>query len=129
VLAPRYIRCWDTGVAEPALHALDTGSQVSGLQWCPAEKELISSHGYSQNSICIWRWPTLLPVAELTGHRGRVLHLSMSPDGTTAVSAAADETLRFWRLAAIGGGSGCTTPEPQPGLSPGCPGLQQSSIR
>ena len=36
-------------------------------------------------------------VAELTGHTSRVLHLAQSPDGTTVVSAAADETLRFWR--------------------------------
>jgi len=36
-------------------------------------------------------------VAELTGHTSRVLHLAQSPDGTTMVSAAADETLRFWR--------------------------------
>ena len=26
----------------------------------------------------------------------RVLHMALSPDGTTVVSAAADETLRFW---------------------------------
>ena len=36
-------------------------------------------------------------VAEMTGHTSRVLHLAQSPDGTTVVSAAADETLRFWR--------------------------------
>jgi len=26
-----------------------------------------------------------------------VLHMAQSPDGTTVVSAAADETLRFWK--------------------------------
>lgn len=36
-------------------------------------------------------------VAEFTGHTSRVLHLAQSPDGTTVCSAAADETLRFWR--------------------------------
>ena len=35
--------------------------------------------------------------AELTGHQARVLHMAQSPDGTTVVSAAADETLRFWK--------------------------------
>mmetsp|Transcript_6569 Transcript_6569/g.20523 ORF Transcript_6569/g.20523 Transcript_6569/m.20523 type:complete len:493 (+) Transcript_6569:76-1554(+) len=129
--ADRFIRCWDTGSAEPALHAVDTGSQVSGLQWCPLQKELVSSHGYSQNSVRVWRWPQLLPVAELTGHRGRVLHLTMSPDGSTAVSAAADETLRFWRLSSPGdgGGHGRAPPDQRQGLSIGCPRLQQSSIR
>ena len=37
-------------------------------------------------------------MTELTGHQSRVLHLAMSPDGNTVVSAAADETLRFWRV-------------------------------
>ncbi len=31
------------------------------------------------------------------GHTARVLHLAMSPDGSTVVSAAADETLRLWK--------------------------------
>jgi len=34
----------------------------------------------------------------MLGHQSRVLHLSLSPDGQTVVSAAADETLRFWRV-------------------------------
>ena len=36
--------------------------------------------------------------AELTGHSSRVLHMAMSPDGTTVCSAAGDETLRFWKI-------------------------------
>ena len=36
------------------------------------------------------------------GHTARVLHLAQSPDGETVVSAAADETLRFWSI--FGGG-------------------------
>lgn len=34
----------------------------------------------------------------MSGHTARVLHLAQSPDGTTVCSAAADETLRFWRV-------------------------------
>lgn len=41
---------------------------------------------------CVW-----LQVAEMTGHMSRVLHLAQSPDGVTVCSAAADETLRFWK--------------------------------
>jgi cell division cycle 20, cofactor of APC complex len=37
-------------------------------------------------------------VKELTGHTKRVLHMAQSPDGQTVVSAAADETLRFWNI-------------------------------
>lgn len=32
-----------------------------------------------------------------SGHTARILNLTMSPDGTTVASVAADETLRLWR--------------------------------
>ena len=37
----------------------------------------------------------MVRVAELRGHTSRVLQ---SPDGTTIATAAADETLRFWKI-------------------------------
>ena len=39
----------------------------------------------------------MVKTAELSGHESRVLHMAMSPDGETIVSAAGDETLRFWK--------------------------------
>jgi len=35
------------------------------------------------------------------GHTDRVLHMAMSPDGTSVVSGAADETLRLWNCFAV----------------------------
>jgi WD40 repeat protein len=40
----------------------------------------------------------MVKVKELTGHTSRVLHLAQSPDGHTVVSAAPDETIRFWNV-------------------------------
>lgn len=37
-------------------------------------------------------------IATLTGHTYRVLYLAMSPDGSTIVTGAGDETLRFWNI-------------------------------
>lgn len=37
-------------------------------------------------------------VCELRGHTSRVLHTALSPCGTIVASAAADETLRFWKV-------------------------------
>ena len=88
-----------------AINAVDTRSQVCALQWSQHDKELVSSHGYSHNQLILWKYPSMVKVAELTGHTSRVLHMAQSPDGTTVVTAAADETLRFWKILS-GGDSG-----------------------
>ncbi|KAH9515360.1 ubiquitin-protein transferase activating protein [Bulinus truncatus] len=94
--ADRHIRFWNcnNGVN---LSAVDTNSQVCALLWSPEYKELISGHGYTQNQLTIWKYPAMTKVTELTGHTARVLHMCLSPDGTTVVSAGADETLRLWK--------------------------------
>ncbi|MEW5318494.1 MAG: hypothetical protein WDW38_009711 [Sanguina aurantia] len=94
--ADRHIRFWNTHTGAQ-LSSIDTGSQVCALQWNRHEKEILSSHGYSKNQLCLWKYPSLAKVAEMTGHSGRVLHMATSPDGSAVVSAGADETLRFWR--------------------------------
>jgi cell division cycle 20-like protein 1, cofactor of APC complex len=93
----RSIRFWNTVTGSP-VSEVDTGSQVCCLVWSQNSKELVSSHGYSQNQIAIWKYPSMQQVAVLTGHTYRVLYLSMSPDGRTIVSGAGDETLRFWSV-------------------------------
>ncbi|KDD71770.1 hypothetical protein H632_c4429p0, partial [Helicosporidium sp. ATCC 50920] len=95
--ADRCIRFWNT-VSGSALHAVDTGSQVCNLSWSKNVNELVSTHGYSQNQIVVWRYPTMQKLATLTGHSYRVLYLASSPDGETIVTGAGDETLRFWNV-------------------------------
>eukprot|EP00850_Spirogloea_muscicola_P022853 SM000315S11890 [mRNA] locus=s315:33398:36290:+ [translate_table: standard] len=97
LLSDRCIRFWNT-TNGTCLNSIDTHSQVCALQWSTHEREILSSHGFSQNQLCLWRYPTLAQLAELRGHSARVLHLAQSPDGHTVVSAAADETLRFWQV-------------------------------
>jgi cell division cycle 20-like protein 1 (cofactor of APC complex) len=60
--------------------------------------ELISTHGYSNNHIILWKYPSMKKISVLTGHTTRVLYLAMSADGCNIVSGAGDETLRFWNL-------------------------------
>ncbi|KAK9823526.1 hypothetical protein WJX72_003403 [[Myrmecia] bisecta] len=95
--ADRCIKFWNTHTGA-LLNSIDTHSQVCALQWNTHEREILSSHGFSQNQLCLWKYPSMAKVAEFTGHTSRVLHLAQSPDGTTVCSAAADETLRFWRV-------------------------------
>jgi cell division cycle protein 20 (cofactor of APC complex) len=94
--ADKTLRFWNTQTGQ-CLHAIDTKSQVCGVMWSRCGTELVSSHGYSENQLTLWKYPSLKRVADLNGHTSRVLHLSMSPDGQMVVSAAGDETIRFWR--------------------------------
>ncbi|XP_048568892.1 protein FIZZY-RELATED 3-like [Triticum urartu] len=95
--ADRCIKFWNTANGN-MLNSIDTGSQVCNLAWCKNVNELVSTHGYSQNQIMVWKYPSMSKVATLTGHTLRVLYLATSPDGQTIVTGAGDETLRFWNI-------------------------------
>ena len=96
--ADRHIRFWNSSTGAQ-LGATDTKSQVCSILWSKThKKELISSHGFSQNQLTVWDYPTMTKVTELNGHTQRVLQMAMSPDGETVVSVAGDETLRFWKV-------------------------------
>ncbi len=89
----RTIRFWNTNLGA-CVNSVDTKSQVCSIQWSQHYKELVSSHGYSQNQLIVWKFPSMEKITELRGHSSRVLHLAQSPTGTTVASAAGDETLR-----------------------------------
>lgn len=95
--ADRCIRFWNT-LSGTGLSCVDTGSQVCNLAWSQNCNEIVSTHGYSLNQIVVWRYPSMSKVATLTGHTYRVLYLAVSPDGSTIVTGAGDETLRFWQV-------------------------------
>ncbi|XP_056665787.1 fizzy-related protein homolog [Monodelphis domestica] len=95
--ADRCIRFWNTLTGQPLQH-VDTGSQVCNLAWSKQDNELVSTHGYSENQIVIWKYPSMTQVAKLTGHLYRVLYLAVSPDGQTIVTGAGDKSLRFWNV-------------------------------
>ena len=123
----RCIKFWNTHTGA-CLNSIDTGSQVCSLVWNKNERELLSSHGFAQNQLTLWKYPSMVKMAELTGHTSRVLFTAQvifcslylpfkltnialnrllitclvvilqSPDGLTVASAAADETLCFWNV-------------------------------
>jgi cell division cycle 20-like protein 1 (cofactor of APC complex) len=80
------------------VNEIDTGSQVCNIAWSKNSNEIVSTHGYSQNQIVVWKYPSMTQVVSLTGHTYRVLYLAMSPDGRVIVTGAGDETLRFWNV-------------------------------
>lgn len=95
--ADRRLRFWNSN-SGICMNSVDTQSQICSIIWSPSDKELLTSHGFSQNQLVLWKYPSLTQMAELKGHTSRVLHTALSPDGKTVVSGAADETLRFWKV-------------------------------
>ncbi|KAJ4881963.1 Protein FIZZY-RELATED 2 [Raphanus sativus] len=83
---------WNQHPTQPVLRYY-TSSQVCNLAWSKNVNELVSTHGYSQNQIIVWKYPTMSKLATLTGHTFRVLYLVVSPDGQTIVTGAEDENL------------------------------------
>ncbi|PNX65961.1 anaphase-promoting complex subunit cdc20-like protein [Trifolium pratense] len=88
---------WNTRTGA-RLNSVDTGSQVCSLLWNKNERELLSSHGFTENQLTLWKYPSMVKMAELNGHTSRVLHMTQSPDGCMVATAAADETMRLWNV-------------------------------
>jgi len=106
--ADKHLRFWDTKTLS-CIGKIDTGSQVCNVAWSANIDEIVSTHGFSQNQIVVWdtSYSTsssvpvsrpATPLATLRGHKSRVLHLAVSPDGRSIATAAGDQTLRFWNV-------------------------------
>lgn len=126
--ADRSIRTWNahTGASLASVDAGAQVTSLAWAPLADGSRELLSAHGFSSapnapsNGLAIWKYPSLTRVATVgvTGvgasagpgaanaaatngagaHGARVLHMAASPDGRTVATAAADETLRFWRV-------------------------------
>ncbi|GJP45971.1 hypothetical protein CLOM_g5308 [Closterium sp. NIES-68] len=93
------IRFWNTRTGA-CVNSVDAESQVTGLHWSKKEREIVSAHGYegaNKNQLVVSKYPSLVPLARLKGHSGRVLSTAQAPDGDTVASISADESLRIWR--------------------------------
>ncbi|KAK7460933.1 WD repeat-containing protein slp1 [Stygiomarasmius scandens] len=81
------------------LHTLKTPSQITSLIWSPSRKEILSTHGYPNNSIMLHSYPSMDRVAEIRdAHDSRVLFSALGPAGDVVVTGAGDENLKFWRI-------------------------------
>ncbi|KAL1899340.1 WD repeat-containing protein slp1 [Ceratocystis pirilliformis] len=93
----RHIHFWNT-TSGARVNSIDTGSQVTSLRWSPHYREIVSTSGFPDNALSIWSYPTLVRNIEIPAHESRVLHSCLSPDGQMLATAAADESLKFWKV-------------------------------
>ncbi|KAG2193775.1 hypothetical protein INT47_006057 [Mucor saturninus] len=101
--ADKTIKFWNT-ITGSLTSSHDTGSQVCNIGWSKKSDDIVSTHGYSSNAVTssnqviVWKADQMQKIATLTGHTCRVLYMAMSNDGSTVVTGAGDETLRFWDI-------------------------------
>ncbi|KAJ3202685.1 ribosomal protein S14, S11 [Dinochytrium kinnereticum] len=93
----KMVHFWNTTTAAK-LSSIDTGSQVTSIIWSRDYKELLTTHGFPDNQLTLWSYPSLNRVIDIPGHDSRVLYSAMSPDGQTVVTGASDENLKFWKV-------------------------------
>ncbi|KAJ1721403.1 WD repeat-containing protein slp1 [Coemansia erecta] len=93
----RHVHFWNT-TTTARLNSIDTGSQVTSIQWSNEYRELVTSHGFPYNHLALWSYPSLTKIVDIPAHDTRVLHMAMSPDGQSVATAASDESLKFWRI-------------------------------
>ncbi|KAF2233869.1 WD40 repeat-like protein [Viridothelium virens] len=101
----RHIHFWNTTTGART-NSIDTGSQVTSLRWSGHYKEIVSSSGFPDHSLSVWSYPTLVKNVEIPAHESRVLQSCLSPDGQVLATAAADESLKFWKIFEKKPGSG-----------------------
>jgi cell division cycle protein 20 (cofactor of APC complex) len=58
----------------------------------------MSTHGFPDNTISLWSYPSLEKIYDVPAHDNRVLCSAISPDGTTVATGAGDENLKFWKI-------------------------------
>ncbi|KAJ3094229.1 ubiquitin-protein transferase activating protein, partial [Phlyctochytrium bullatum] len=91
------IHFWNT-TTSAKLSSIDAGSQVTSILWSRDYKELLTTHGFPDNQLTIWSYPSMNRVIDIPGHESRVLYSAISPDGQTVVTGASDENLKFWKV-------------------------------
>lgn len=99
--ADKKVKMWNAA-SGTCTETLDAGAQVTSLHWNSEYKEIVASLGYPTNGITVWGQNPSLKFskhAEIpNAHDSRILHSTMSADGTTLVTGSADENLKFWNM-------------------------------
>lgn len=91
------IKIWNVNKQE-MMSCTNVNSQVCSLLYVEKYKEIISSHGYSENSINLWKASSMQQINTFGKHDARVLHMASNSDCSLIASVTADENLKFWTV-------------------------------
>jgi WD40 repeat protein len=91
------LRLWNVNTGDTITWRA-TRSQVCNLCWNAEYNEILSTHGFSQHQLALWRGADLEPVAQFYEHKQRVLYMAMSPDSTRVATAAPQDELQIWTM-------------------------------
>ncbi|KAM0678091.1 ubiquitin-protein transferase activating protein [Binucleata daphniae] len=91
------IKIWDVYKQE-LISSTNVNSQICAIIYSEKYKEIITSHGYSENSINLWKASTMQHINTFGKHESRVLHITSNSDGSMIASVSADENLKFWTV-------------------------------
>lgn len=80
------------------ISSINTGSQVCNLFWNEEYNEILSTHGFSQNQLALWKGTDLSPIAQFHEHKQRVLFMAVSPDSTRVATAAPNDGMLIWKM-------------------------------
>lgn len=97
------VRLWDTQTGEPIKAFQGYSNRIWTLAISPApnlsnnEQQLIYlASGSDDGKIRLWNAATGECCQTLSGHQGRIRHVSFSPDGKLLASASHDRTIKVW---------------------------------
>ena len=93
----RMIRMWNVENGQ-TVNFVDTGSQVCNLYWHSKSHEILSTHGYSQNHLALWKATDLTPIDQFFVHKERVLFMAVSSDQSRVATVAPGEGLFIWKM-------------------------------
>lgn len=95
-----HIHVWDAATGA-ILQSVESNAQVTSLHW-PAHNpgDIVSSHGYGEDRLCVWSYPSMAKLVSLRdGYSSeRILDAAPTSDQQTVITLSEYGTMNFWKV-------------------------------
>ena len=91
-----YLRLWNpsTGEQRAEFRGKEHTDDIQAVSFLAGDRMIVSADGFAR--LKLWNAATGQSLGSLLGHTRKIWGLSVSPDGTTLVSASSDGTVKLW---------------------------------